>query len=193
MKYTKLFTEIEGCFFIFTYSSCADYLDVVPDNIATIDNAFTNRTMAEKYLFTCYSYMPKHSDPETQVFLAGDEFWMPYPQSVITSTVFEYIARGNQNVTNPILNYWDGDASMFVALRVCNTFLERIESVPGIDSMERKRWIAEVKFLKAYYHYWLVRMYGPIPLIRENLPISASIEAVQAKREPVDDCFNYIV
>lgn len=193
MKYTKLFTEIVGCFFIFTYSSCADYLDVVPDNIATIDNAFTNRTMAEKYLFTCYSYMPKHSDPETQVFLAGDEFWMPYPQSVITSTVFEYIARGNQNVTNPILNYWDGDASMFVALRVCNTFLERIESVPGIDSMERKRWIAEVKFLKAYYHYWLVRMYGPIPLIRENIPISASIEAVQAKREPVDDCFNYIV
>jgi len=31
------------------------YLDIVPDNIATLDNAFANRNEAEKYLFTCYS------------------------------------------------------------------------------------------------------------------------------------------
>lgn len=41
--------------------SCKKFLDVVPDNIATIDNAFTIRSTAEKFLFTCYSYMPKHS------------------------------------------------------------------------------------------------------------------------------------
>ena len=46
--------------------SCNNYLDIVPDNIATIDNAFTMRTEAEKFLFTCYNYMPAHgskSDP----------------------------------------------------------------------------------------------------------------------------------
>ena len=58
---------------------------------------------------------------------------------------------------------------------------------------EKKRWIAEVKFLKAYYHYYLLRMYGPIPLIRENLPVSASVEEVKVKREPVDVCFDYVV
>ncbi len=193
MKNIKLFARLLLFFPVVIYTACADYLDVVPDNIATIDNAFTSRAMAEKFLFTCYSYMPSHADVESQVFVAGDEFWMPYPQFSISSTVFEYIARGNQNVSDPVLNYWDGNKSMFTALRDCNLFLERIGDVPGMYPFEKDRWIAEVTFLKAYYHYWLLRMYGPIPLIHTNIPISASIEEVQVKREPVDSCFNYIV
>jgi len=35
-------------------SSC-DYLDVIPDNLPTIDHAFQDRAAAEKSLFTCYS------------------------------------------------------------------------------------------------------------------------------------------
>lgn len=40
-------------------SCSSDYLDVVPDNLPTIENAFKLRNEAEKYLFTCYSYLPK--------------------------------------------------------------------------------------------------------------------------------------
>src|SRR5690606_39521541 len=103
--------------------------------------------------------------------------------------------RNNQSIINPRLNYWDGGnggKSLFQALRDCNIFLENIGEVPGMQDAERKRWIAEVKFLKAYYHYYLVRMYGPIPIIRKNLPISASVSEVQVKREPVDSVFHYI-
>src|SRR5690606_18091715 len=93
--------------------------------------------------------------------------------------------------------YWNGlkgGKPMFVALRDCNLFLERMNGdIPGLQEYEKKRWVAEVKFLKAYYHYWLLRMYGPIPLIKENLPISAGVAEVQIYREPVDDCFDYIV
>lgn len=35
-------------------------------------------------------------------------------------------------------------------------------------------------------------MYGPIPLIKENLPIDADVNEVQVFREPVDSCFSYI-
>src|SRR5690606_17203661 len=58
---------------------------------------------------------------------------------------------------------------------------------------ERNRWIGEVKFLKAFYTYYLIKLYGPIPLMRENQPISASPEEVKRYREPVDDCFDYVV
>lgn len=179
--------------------SCSDYLDVVPDNIATIDNAFTSRSMAEKYLFTCYSFMPSHANIDQQAFTIGDEFWLPYPQipNYFYNNAFEIIARNNQSVVSPSLNYWDGQnggKAMFQGLRDCNIFLEKINDVPeaALRQQEKERWIAEVKFLKAYYHYWLLRMYGPIPLIKENLPISATIEEVQVKREPVDVCFAYI-
>lgn len=177
---------------------CAcDYLDVVPDNIATIDNAFTNREMAEKYLFTCYAYMPFHANPYSQAFFIGDEFWTYMPNNGEFYYPFEVIARGNQGVVNPALNYWDGlnnGKRMFVGLRDCNIFLERMSGdIPGLEESEKARWVAEVKFLKAYYHYWLLRMYGPIPLIKENLPISVGVDEVQVYREPVDDCFDYIV
>lgn len=50
--------------------SCS-YLDVVPDKIGTIDNSFTNRNEAEKYLNTCYSYIPGNDSPYNNVALMG--------------------------------------------------------------------------------------------------------------------------
>jgi len=62
-----------------------------------------------------------------------------------------------------------------------------------MDQFEKDRWAAEAKFLKAYYHFTLLQMYGPIPIIKENLPINASKEEVSVFREPVDEVFDYIV
>ena len=39
-------------------ASCTDYLEVVPDNIATIDNAFTSRNTAEKFLLLAIPICP---------------------------------------------------------------------------------------------------------------------------------------
>ena len=55
----KLQLLILNCLII-VLSSCDSFLDIVPDDIATIDNAFTMRAQAEKYLFTCYYYLPAH-------------------------------------------------------------------------------------------------------------------------------------
>src|SRR5687767_2609787 len=165
MKYLKilLLIAIAGYFY-----SCKKYLDVVPDNIATLDNAFTQRASAEKYLFTCFSYMPRHGDFNgsnvgNPAFTAGDEMWIMYPPRDV-GTNFWNIARGEQNSNNPLGDYWTGDRSgtkLFQGLRDCNIFLDNIGRVLDLDDYERNRWIDEVKFLKAYYHFYLLRMYGP--------------------------------
>lgn len=193
----KNFKLIIALLLIGSSIGCKKYLDVVPDNIATIENAFSSRTTAEKYLFTCYGYMPQHANPHAMSFTISDEFWLPYPQvpQFFYNEPFENIARDNQSMVDPTLNYWDGlkgGKPMFRGIRDCNIFLENIGAVPGMQERERKRWIAEVKFMKAYYHFWLLRMYGPIPLIRENLPISAGVNEVKVKRETADACFDYI-
>lgn len=172
---------------------CNDFLDVTPDNIATIDYAFRMRSTAERFLFTCYSYMPSDaSNTENIGLLAGDETWLV---STNANNIWQ-IARGYQRVVNPFGNAWQGDRGskdLYQGIRECNVFLENIHLVPDITEYERKRWIAEVKFLKAYYHYYLVRMYGPIVLIKENLPVSATPDEVRVPRSPVDECFEYIV
>jgi starch-binding outer membrane protein, SusD/RagB family len=173
--------------------SCSQYLDIVPDNVATIENAFSMRTTAEKYLFTCYSYLPEEGNPRNNpAFTAGDEFWFHYPSTMPGWPV----ARNEQSVVDPEVNYWDGSKggqALFQGIRDCNIFLENVGKVPDLDEEERKRWIAEVKFLKAYYHFYLLRLYGPIPLIRQNLPISAGVEEVQVTRRPVEEGVDYIV
>ena len=182
-----------------TTSSC-DYLDMIPDNIPTVEHAFALRNEAEKYLFTCYSYLPEMGVwGENPGLLTGDEVWFFYPYATAfyskPSEVWE-VARGNQNIIEPYLNYWDGangGKALFRAIRDCNIFLENIHTVPDMDDMEKDRWIGEVKFLKAYYHWFLFRMYGPIPITDVNLPISASPEEVKVFRDPVDDVVDYIV
>jgi hypothetical protein len=68
-------------YIIFIISACCiiscNYLDVVPDNIPTIDHAFRNRTEAQKYLYGLFSFLPEvgniSSDP---ALLGGDEIWI---------------------------------------------------------------------------------------------------------------------
>jgi hypothetical protein len=177
---------------------CSDYLDVVPDNIATIDILFNTRSSAEKFLTNCYGYVPHHADFKKNFSLvAGDDIWYYAEKDFyINNETSLRLAKGLQNSNNPYCNYWEGrnDANnMFIALRDCNIFLEKIKVVPGLTPDEKNRWIAEVKTLKAFYHFWLLQMYGPIPIIAKNIPVDADPELTRVKREPVDKVVNYIV
>lgn len=207
LKINRLMKNITIIFLVITSTlfGCKKYLDVVPDNIATLENAFKMRNTAEKYLFTCYSYLPREGDSFTNpAFVAGDENWFLFGATGTTENTGvpvagPSIARGNQNKVDPYLNFWAGsqgiaeNKGLFKGIRDCNIFIENIGRVPGMDDFEKERWKGEAKFLKAYYNFWLLRMYGPIPVIRENLPITAGPEEVKVKRAPVDDVFNYIV
>lgn len=146
-------------------SSCNDYLDVVPDNVATLDYAFLDKVGAEKFLATCYSYLPDFGNPASDPAIMGsDELWVHGEDSWYNTAVGNFYAynikRSQQNITNPLLNFWDGGyngRNLFIAIRDCNIFLENIGHVgQDLDDSERARWIAEVKFLKAYYHYYLL-------------------------------------
>lgn len=172
-------------------SGCS-FLDVVPDNVATIENAFSLRSAARKYLYTCYSYLPSHGSLSGSVAFTGLEMW---PLGYYPDNATRFV-MGQQNPSSPLLNFWEGlngGTDLFQGIRDCNIFLENIQRVPDMQQMERDQWEAEVKFLKAYYHFFLMQLYGPIPLIRENLPIDASVSTVRVRREPVDVCIDYIV
>lgn len=183
-----------------TAGGCKKFLDVVPDDVATIDYAFRQRSNAEQYLFTCYSYMPKHGNPFTNPAFGGaDEFWYFFPYAALSGYPLNQasweIARGTQSVTAPLTSYWTGSngaPNLFKGIRDCNIFLENIRQVPDMDDYEKDIWASEAKFLKAYYHWWLLRMYGPIPIIDKNLPINASQDEVQVERMTTDSCFNYV-
>jgi hypothetical protein len=183
-------------------NSC-NYLNVVPDDVATLKNAFANRNEAQKYLFTLYSYVPRDgSELFNPGFLGGDELWIPYKKA-ITSYAFR-MARGDQRVVHTYMDAWTGHYqgagpgdhyALFDGIRHCNVFLKNIKNtneVPNLGFQSRRRWIGEADFLKAFFLFRLFRMYGPIPLMKKNIPVYASPSQVQVKRQPVDKVINYI-
>jgi hypothetical protein len=178
--------------------SCKKYLDVAPDNTGTLEYAFRNRNETENYLFTCYATLQQFADVTSNGgFTTSAE--IVYPDNLTKHPIDETgfaLLRGSQNSGTPGLNYWDGEKSgkaIFRSIRRCNTLLENINKPVDLSTSEKKRWIAEAKFLKAYYQFYLTRMYGPIPLIKTNLDITASTDEIKVKRAPIDSVFNYIV
>jgi hypothetical protein len=135
---------------------------------------------------------------ENPALVGGDENWWCVDNTnsglVYWTSNTAYLAQGLQNVNDPYLNYWDGarnGKNLFIGIRDCNIFLENIHAPTDIEELERKQWTSEVKVLKAWFHFYLLRHYGPIPVIRENIPVDAS--EVSVYRDPVDDAVNYIV
>ena len=164
-------------YFLAIAFSCSDYLDVVPDNVPTVEHAFLDRTSAERYLATCYSYFPSLGSPTTDPAMLGSDEWWGIEDPYYTSKSGNYLGlklkKGEQNSNDPMWNYWDGmnwsGQALFRALRDCNIFLENVHNVGGdLSEEEATQWAAEVKILKAYYHYYLMKMYGPIPLQKDN-------------------------
>lgn len=194
MKAYRLFIMILVAGFL---AGCS-YLDVVPDNLATLEMVFNTKSSAEKYLFTCYSFVPEHGKNGTDPGMdCGDEVWYfnDISSEFSNQTTF-WIAKGMQNTNSPLVDYWNGanwGKSMFVALRDCNTFIENVDRVPDLTAYEKAQWKSEVMVLKAFYHFWLMRMYGPIPVIRTNIPVSADEDEVRVVREPIDDVVDYCV
>ena len=67
----------------------------------------------------------------------------------------------------PQLDFWKKD---FTGVSRVNSILSKLEvGIPGLADAVKSRYIAEAKFLRAYYYFELVRLFGHIPLFTEPL------------------------
>ena len=173
-----------------------NYLDVVPENVHTIDDMFADRFAAEKMLASCYWAAPRLGfDWNNNPALMGSMETILNKELRTTPTL--RIGLGEDNVTNPVMSYWNGTnnnvRSLYAGIRDCNTFLDNVGSVEDLPEFDKKRMIAEIKLLKAYMHFNLIRFYGPICPLRESLPVGESINGVRVYREKIDECFQYVL
>ena len=172
--------------------SCDNYLDIVPDQTQQVDLLFERKEVAYTALATCYAYLPKNDGVYTSFMTMSDEITTP----IAKETDGVRIMKGQQSAANPKFGFWSGwsdQGSLWEGIRHCNILIENIHNVVDMTEEEMNSWAAEAKFLKAYYHFLLFTYYGPIPIVDENLAISASDNEVRVKRRTVDESVNYIV
>jgi hypothetical protein len=175
---------------------CTEFLDLVPDSELTLDMIFAMKEDAWNALAKVYSYMPRDEIRDNSSWLLGDEYmthedeqngkWYP-PMNIM---------RGNQSASDPQLGYWQGSGGaphLYSAIRTANIFIAKIDEVTDMSPQEIADWKAQAKFLKAYYHFLLLRSYGPIIINDEAMPADAVGDALYKRRSKVDDCFDYII
>ncbi|HTF21542.1 MAG TPA: RagB/SusD family nutrient uptake outer membrane protein [Chryseolinea sp.] len=68
-----------------------------------------------------------------------------------------------------------------------NLSIEKIPTIPNILEADMKKWVGQAKFQRAFYYFWIVRLWGDAPLIlrpinswtdREVNPARASTQEV---------------
>lgn len=178
-------------------TACSDFLDIVPDNTITLEDYFANREMAYNGLSNVYAGIPNNHLIHNTEWLLGDD-WLGQMNATVAQSglVGTRIMAGSQNSTSPLLAYWEGwnnATDMYQTIRSANTFLEYIHLVKDMSDQEKKQWIAQVKFLKAYFHFILIQHYGPITIVDKNLTPNATAEELFVNRHKVDDCFDYVI
>lgn len=140
-----------GC----SVTSC-DFLEVVPAEKPTLPDATKDYTTTLGFLYSCYAGIQNpvyFAKPEG----SSDEFAIPG----LWSYACQSVGYGLYNPHNLLDHRW-GNYYRFIGQ--CHLFLQELENAKGVTESDKIRWTAEAKFLIAYYHFEVLRFYGPCPI-----------------------------
>lgn len=195
MANKKLLIIILG--FTAVFSSCKKYLDVVPDNTLKLEDIFNLKRDAWQALAAAYSYIPQDDQTHLTTWTLGDE-WIGRLDLSDNSWDLRAmrIMRGLQSVTNPQLGLWsgtEGGKPLYRGIRQTDIFLDNIDKVIDMSEKEKADWKAQVKFLKAYYTFLLIRQYGPVVLPNTIITPESGKDELFQPRSKVEDCFSFVL
>ena len=149
-------------------TSC-DYLDIVPDERADEADAYKDKDAALSFLYSCYGYMPQPNLSQSSLdFMTGDE--------VVTAFEHETFAnfpKGNFTAANPVISYWN---TLYGGIRQSFKLMNNLDKVPGLEANIKDEFIGELNFLIGYYHMLLMRCYGPVIIVQEEVDINTKPE-----------------
>lgn len=177
------------CSFLFV--SC-DFLDIVPKEVITEENVWSDIRNAENALARLYNAMPNDIMSD-DICGASDEAWHHWENNQQNSWKYNSGAWGPTD--NPFGN-WGG---RYQDIRRANLFIERIESVPIPDD-KMDYYIpripifkAEARFLRAFYYFDLLRKYGAVPLVNQQVEDMNDPSSTFVERNTVDEVVDFIV
>lgn len=148
-------------------TSCADFLEENVRGQENIDNYFQSEEDAEKFLAGCYNAIDYNDWWQVNNFwimtdMCSDDLWMgntTQDQSGYLSIAhYQGVGQGNGTISN----FWQ---YRYKGILRCNIAIEKIPQAPILDADKKARYIAEAKFLRAYFYFDLVKNFGGVPLI----------------------------
>ncbi|WP_276166053.1 RagB/SusD family nutrient uptake outer membrane protein [Zobellia alginiliquefaciens] len=169
---------------------CSDFLDETDPSNITADSYFKTAEHAETSVYSIYSSLRS-----VRGGAYGGSPWlmMEFATGIAESDLGQ---ADNSNIIRNLTNtsdnaygksYWD---SSYKGIANANLAIANIPDII-MDETEKNKLLGEAHFLRAYYYFNLVRIFGSVPLIID--PIDLGSENLYSSQETVENIYAQIV
>jgi hypothetical protein len=156
-----------------------DFLDRNNPASITSDDVWSDAKLITQYVNSIYNDRPGWDNVDSHYSTTVDEAKNQYVGSVPNQ-----IWIGQLDEVNNSLGFW-----AYTQVRKTNEFFSRIDDAP-IDDETKRTLKGEVRFLRAFLYFDMVKRYGGMPLITEPQALDDDLEV---PRNTLDECFTFIV
>jgi hypothetical protein len=166
MKKSILYSTILVAW-LFAGIGCKKFLDKEPQGVYTANQFYQTSDQAVEAVNAAYAPLRFTNATNNPLWVFGDiasddaESGNPGDQPNI-----DYIDQFTYNSTNGNLSAEWGN--FYEGITCCNLVLANVPSI-NMDTTLRNRILGEAKFLRAWYYFMLVNIYGDIPVVTTPL------------------------
>lgn len=158
-------------------TSCENFLETTPKDFIAPENFYNNESETDQALAGAYKVLNTlYSDAfKAKMFATTDE--------VVYARLGGYalLEKIHNSSTPDINNCWN---NLYKGVYYANSVLENIDKVKDISETKRNSLRSEALFLRAFYYYHIVVMWGDVPLRLEA--ISSPVGTACAKTSSLD-------
>jgi starch-binding outer membrane protein, SusD/RagB family len=175
---------------VFLFPSCKKFIEVdSPKNRATEDDVYKYDQTAIAVLTDIYATMSDKNEglqgngfTSISLFagLSGDELTLFDFNNLDLSVYYQNV------LTSQSLTFWN---EIYPNIFICNSALEGLNKSNSLSSIVRQQLLGEAKFMRAFCYFYLVNMYGDVPLV---LSTNYKINAV-LPRTPKEEVYKQII
>ena len=163
-------------------ASCDSYLDTTPEDLRSPDQIFESYNSTQNAMFGVYSYL-RTNPCNTPATYSTSEVDIPYTN----------VHTFNFGVWSASSAQYDKWVSYYQGIREATYFLQNVYKCPDgeITYETREQFKAEVRCVRAILYVELMRMYGPVVLLYDEL-VDFTADNLNRPRNTWDECVNWV-
>ncbi|MDM8174281.1 MULTISPECIES: RagB/SusD family nutrient uptake outer membrane protein [Olivibacter] len=186
----KIRIYIVGCLLLLS-ASCKNLLDVEPYSFSSDQNYYQTEGQILRAVNGAYASL--------QTLYTSDFWALTEMRADNTNYQFDETDRGAQqreeidefmitSTNNYVNTCW---RILYDNIQQTNVILDRVDAVPFADETLKNRYIGETKFLRALQYFYLVRLFGKVPLLIHE--VAEPEKAFSEGRAAIEQVYEQII
>jgi hypothetical protein len=179
---------------VLTLTSCESFLEENPKTFLNPDSYYQNENQVIAAVNGVYTFlddiMDSDIEPGSQSFIFM-EFLHGYGERKRGSGTQDLSQANSLLIADNngyVQRFWE---TGYRAIENCNSIIEGIEAMAEgtINESNKNQYLGEAYFLRGYFYFNLVRLYGPVPL---KLNSTKDLSDTEIQLSSIEDVYNQI-